>query len=88
MHLKAQLYLPSSYTCVLRLYSTTAIANLATLHLKVWLRKDEFTERWGDSAAYQALRQASRARKAARAAAAAAGGAGATSVHPDARPVT
>lgn len=59
--------------------------NVAHVHLKVWLHEDEFTARWAGSAAYQALRQASRERKAARASAA---GAGATSVHPDARAVT
>ena len=43
---------------------------MATLHLKVWLRKDEFTERWGDSAAYQArVRVGARARARARASA-------------------
>jgi len=41
--------------------------NVAHVHLKVWLREEEFTARWSSSAAFQALRQASRERKAARA---------------------
>lgn len=46
--------------------------NVAHVHLKVWLREEEFTQRWGADGAFQALRHASKKRKEARAAAAAA----------------
>ena len=45
--------------------------NVAHVHLKVWLREEDFTRRWGEDSAFQALRHASKKRKEARAAAAA-----------------
>jgi len=41
--------------------------NVAHVHLKVWLREDEFVERWGGNSAFRELRRASTQRKAARA---------------------
>ena len=43
--------------------------NVAHVHLKVWLREDDFAERWEGDDAYRELRRASMERKAARAAA-------------------
>ena len=52
------------------------MVNVAHVHLKVWVREDDFIERWGDDANFKALREASRLRKKARNAASASEGVG------------